>query len=155
MRLASRLQFDRVSDGPSSGTEAGAVLLEVVLALALFVGAATVLTSGLSSSLEAVERLRLSTHAADLAVSVLSELQMGIKSPGAGGAQPFAAPFEQWTWEIVSVPLQTEWDESSVFKQVEVVIRHEDSPLVYRLGQVLQINESAPASGTSSEADSF
>ena len=49
------------------------MLLEVVLALVLFVGAATVLTSGLSSSLDSVERLRLNAHAADYAVSVLSE----------------------------------------------------------------------------------
>ncbi len=122
--------------------EQGAVLLEVVLALVLFVAAAAVLSSGLSSSLDSVERLRLNTHAADLAVTVLSELQMGVKTLAAAGAQPFEAPLENWTWEIVASPVQSDTDEANPFKKIEVIIRHDDPALVYRLGQVLRIDES-------------
>jgi type II secretory pathway pseudopilin PulG len=126
---------------PRSGervqTQAGAVLLEVVLALVLFVGAATVLTSGLSSSLDAVERLRLNTHAADLAVSVLSELQLGIKTASLSGPQPFDSSLEGWTWEIISGPLHSEFEERTPFHKVEVIIRHAPSTLVYRLTQVV------------------
>src|SRR5258708_4398278 len=86
----------------------GAVLLEVILALVLFVAAAAVLTSGLSSSLDGVERLRLNTHAADLAVTVLSELQLGIKSLALSGPQQFEAPLDAWTWELVASPVQAE-----------------------------------------------
>ena len=70
----------------------GSVLLEVVLALALFVGAATVISTGLNASVQAVYRLRQSTHAANLAISVLSELQMHIRPVAAAGPEPFAAP---------------------------------------------------------------
>jgi hypothetical protein len=126
----------RGADSPRG--EAGAVLLEVILALALFVGAAAVLTSGLSSSLDGVERLRLNTHAADFAVSVLSELQMGITSLGVSGPQPFVPPEDGWTWEVAATPVESGTEESSPFQRIEVIIRHEDPPLVYRLNQVLR-----------------
>ena len=121
--------------------EGGAVLLEVVLALVLFVGAATVLTSGLSSSLDGVERLRRATHAADLAVSVLSELQMGIKTADLSGPQPFEEPLEAWTWEVVASPMQDDHDESNPYRNVEIIIRHDESELVYRLNQVLRLDQ--------------
>jgi hypothetical protein len=110
----------------------------------LFVAAATILTGGLSSSMDTLERLRLNTHAADLAVTVLSELQMGVKTLSVSGAQPFEAPLEGWTWEVVSSPSQlpSESEQATPFKQVEVIIRHEDPPLVYRLGEVLRIDDS-------------
>src|SRR5204863_6368831 len=75
------------------------VLLEVVLALVLFATAAAIIGAGLSTSIQSVERLRLNAHAANLAVSVLSELQMGTKGFGKRGPQQFEAPFEGWTWE--------------------------------------------------------
>jgi type II secretory pathway pseudopilin PulG len=127
------------------GRQAGAVLLEVVLALVLFVSAATVLTSGLSSSLDAVERLRLSTHAANLAVTVISELQLGTRTLAGNGPQPFETPFEQWTWEAVATPLQGEYDENKQFNTVEVIIRHAESPIVYRLSQVLSAEQGSKA----------
>lgn len=130
------------------GHDRGAVLLEVILALALFVGAAAVLTSGLSSSLDGLERLRLSAHGADFAVSVLSELQMGIKSVGISGPQPFVPAEEGWTWEIVATPLEAGTEESSSFQRIEVIIRHEDPAFVYRLNQVLR----ADALKTTTEA---
>ena len=49
-----------------------AVLLEVVLALVLFVAAAAVIASAINASLESVERQKLNLHAANLAVTVLS-----------------------------------------------------------------------------------
>jgi type II secretory pathway pseudopilin PulG len=122
-------------------TKSGAVLLEVVLALVLFVGAATVLTSGLSSSLDAVERLRFNTRATDLAVSVLSELQLGIKTANLNGPQPFDQTLEGWTWEILAGPLHSEFEERSLMRKVEVVIRHAESGLVYRLTQVVPFED--------------
>jgi hypothetical protein len=148
MRLASQLELNCIFKGPSqrrTSRRAGAVLLEVVLALVLFVGAAAVLTSGLSSSLDSVERLRLNTHAADLAVTVLSELQMGVKSMALSSAQRFEAPLEEWTWEVLSSPVQADSDSTSDFKRIEVIIRHEDPPVTYRLGQVLRIDPSKSA----------
>src|SRR5512141_793697 len=113
MRLACRPIFERAGPARKTVRTDGAVLLEVVLALVLFVGAAAVLTSGLSSSLDSLERLRLNTHAADLAVSVVSELQMGIKSLALSGPQPFPAPFEGWTWEALANALPNDTEETS------------------------------------------
>ncbi|MHC1763552.1 MAG: hypothetical protein AB9869_04485 [Verrucomicrobiia bacterium] len=126
--------------------ESGAVLLEVVLALALFVVAATILTSGMSSSLDAVDRLRLNAHAADLAVTTLSELQLGLKSVSLNGPEPFEPPLEQWDWEILATPLETDLEDTGRAQRIEVVIRHLETPLVYRLTQVMQVDlGSAPA----------
>jgi hypothetical protein len=139
MRLKLIPRRNVVAHGAESPRgDSGAVLLEVILALALFVGAAAVLTSGLSSSLDGVERLRRNAHAADFAISVLSELQMGITSLGVSGPQPFVPPEEGWTWEIAAAPIESGAEESSPFQRIEVIIRHDDPPLVYRLNQVLR-----------------
>jgi hypothetical protein len=142
MRLRCRHNLLAIARaGDASCEDTGAVLLEVVLALVLFVAAATILTSALSSSLDSVERLRLNAHAADLAVSVFSELQMGTRTLEGTGPQPFEAPLEEWTWEAVATPVQADADESNAFKRIEVIIRHEDPPLVFRLGQVMSMDQ--------------
>ncbi len=86
-----------------------AILLEVILALVLFVTAAAVIIGGLNVSINAVDRLRLNTHAADLALSVASELQLGIRSPEFTGPEPFDIPFDEWSWELQVTPLETPW----------------------------------------------
>jgi hypothetical protein len=130
---------------PRVGRQGGAVLLEVIIALALFVGAAAVFTSGLSSSLDAIERLRLNAHAADLGVTVLSELQIGIKTLALTGPQPFDPPEEGWTWDVVSMPLSVDSENGSLFRKIEVVIRHDRPELVHRVGQVLRLGTAQPA----------
>jgi type II secretory pathway pseudopilin PulG len=125
----------------SAGLEAGAVLLEVVLALALFVTAATIITSGLNASLNGVERLRANTHAANLAVTVLSELQLGIKPATQSDPQPFEPPFADWTWEILVAP-ETNSEEAGPFKRIEVVVRRLDPPAAHSLFQVVAPGDS-------------
>jgi len=89
------------------------VLLEVVLALLLFVGAAAVITGGMNASLTSVERMRLATHAANLAVSLISELQLGIRGIEMTGPEPFEAPYEDWTWELVATKAEYSLEEAS------------------------------------------
>lgn len=132
----------------------GAVLFEVVVALVLFVSAATIITGALNASLNSVERLRRNTHAANLAVSVLSELQMGIKTLALTGPQPFEEPFAGWTWEVVANPIDGDTSDSSPLRVVEVIIRHDESELVYRLNQTLRLEETAPASDAMMPPDS-
>lgn len=144
MRVASSPKLTSIGGGPrETGGQKGAVLLEVVLALVLFVAAATILTNGLSSSLDSLERLRLNTHAADLAVTVLSELQMGLKTLTLNGAQPFDLPMEAWTWEIVSTELESDTGEAEPVQSIEIIIRHEAPALVYRLTQIMRIDGSS------------
>lgn len=120
----------------------GTALLEVILALALFVVAAAIVTSGMSASTENLDRQRRHTHAANLAATVLAEIQLGIRTTSEAGEQPFAAPFEQWTSELIITPTETESGEASGLLRVEVVIRHQDSALVRRLAQIIRVPES-------------
>ena len=114
-----------------------AVLLEVVLALVLLVGAAAVIGTGIGSSIDAVERQRLNLHALNLAVSTVAEAQLGIRSPG-NGPEAFPAPSEHWSWELLVTPMESELGQSTTMAQVEVVIRHDDPPVVQRLAEVIE-----------------
>ena len=123
-------------------TSEAVVLLEVVLALVLIAGAAAVIGAGLSASIDRVERLRLSAHAADLAVSIMSELQIGSKAISEDGPEAFEAPFEGWTWEVqTEVSTDQKVRDTGRTKKVEVIVRHEDPPVVHRLGQVIRLPE--------------
>jgi hypothetical protein len=143
--------------GTGSRKHAGAVLLEVVLALVLFVAAATIIGSALNSSANGVERIRLGVHAANLATSVLSEIQIGSRATGDGTPEPFAPPFEAWMWQVQTLALD-EQKESAIgspepapagLVQVEVVVRDTDSDFTYRLSQVMPLSsiQSPDASG--------
>ena len=123
-------------------------MLEVILALVLFVAAAAVITVGLNASMNSVERLRLNVHATDLAVTVMSELQLGIRSPDDTGPEPFSGSFTNWTWEVSSVPVE-ETEGSGRFAKVEVVVRHDDPVLMYRLCQILALGAVESTSGMS------
>jgi hypothetical protein len=109
----------------------GSVLLEVVLALVLFVAAATVVSSALQSAIDGEERLRLGVHADNLAASVVAELETGLRSPAALGPTPFQAPFTNWTWQIVPP------NRDAPGSPHEIIIRHADPELVRRLAQVI------------------
>jgi hypothetical protein len=117
----------------------GAVLVEVVLALALFVAAAAVISGALSASLDTVERLRSNAHATDLAVTVLSQLQMGTLAAEGNSPQPFDPPFDTWTWEALYTPVDDVGDEEGRLTRVEVIIRHQNPEVVCRLHQVLRL----------------
>lgn len=86
------------------GARRGAILLEVVLSMAIFVFVATVIFNAMSSSLRRVERMRLENRAQDLAVSVLSEIQMGQTEVADAGPSPFDPDLypdlTDWEWQV-------------------------------------------------------
>ena len=94
--------------------------------------------------MRSVDRLKLNAQAVNLGISVLSELQMGLSSPETAGPENFDPPFDEWTWEINSTPLQTESAEDTPANKVEIIIRHEEPPAVFRLAQILQPGDTAP-----------
>ncbi len=120
--------------------ERGAVLLEVVLALVLLAAAAAVIGAGLGQSMDAVERQRLNMHAANLAASVLAEMQLGLRMPG-NGPQAFEAPFDHWSWELRTAPVNADAEAGSTaaLTLVEAVVRHDDPVLVHRFAQVIRV----------------
>ncbi len=124
----------------------GAVLLEVVLALVLLAGAAAVIGAGLGRSIDSVERQRLNMHAANLAASVLAEVQLGLRTPG-NGPQAFEVPFEHWSWELHTAPVESPLGhahESSTLNLVEAVVRHDDPPVTHRLAQIIRPRSAKP-----------
>ncbi len=117
-----------------------AVLLEVLLALALFVAAAAVATSALNSSLQSVERQKLSTQALNHAASVLAELQLGIRPVAALARRPLDPPYQDWTCEVELTPSESSDGGITGLARVEVIIRHQQEPVVRRLAEVLRLD---------------
>ena len=114
----------------------GAVLLEVVLSLLLFVAAVAVVSSALNASMETMQRQRFSMHAANLAATMHAEIDMGLRGTDAGGPEPFENPCEGWTWQVGPPTPGEAGDEAGGLASVEVIIRNTNSPAVYRLAQL-------------------
>ncbi|HTG44625.1 MAG TPA: hypothetical protein VK633_08850 [Verrucomicrobiae bacterium] len=153
----TNLALDRLPRfrAPSHGARQGqsaSVLLEVVLALALFVGAATVISSGINASVQSAERIRLENHAADLAISILSEMQMGARPIAAIGPEPFEAPFQDWTFKIEIAQTEAAVEQAGSLRPVEVIIRHSHENVVQRLTQLFRGSEAGGNTNELSEA---
>lgn len=120
------------------GEDSGAILLEVVIALAIFVAAAAVITVGMNAAVNSVERQRLNAHAVNLSVSVMSELHMGLRSYAPADPEPFEAPFTNWTWQVVTTP-EASLEAETGFQHVEVIVRHAQPPHVFRLAELAPV----------------
>lgn len=119
--------------------ESAVALLEVILALVLFVAAAAVVTSGLNSALHSLDHQRVQLHMVNLASSILAEIQLGIRPLEVGSAQPFPAPWEEFTVELAITSTRTELAEAGGLTHVEAIIRHSDSTVVHRLSQGIRL----------------
>lgn len=119
-------------------------LLEVVLALAVFFGVAVAILGGLSVCLKSATQVREEAQAADLAVTVLSEVQMGILTVADAGPMPFEDPFADWTWQTVVTPVETTVVGLEM-TQLQVIVKNALDGYVYRLYQLLPAEEGASA----------
>ncbi len=124
-------------------TASGAVLLEVVLAMALFFTSAMVIAGGLSASMSALRKIKLDAQASDLAVTKLSEVQMGVLAAVDEGPNPYEEEdLAQWTWQILAVPADPPGTvQPTSLKKVEVIIRNTTDRYTYRLAEFLQARE--------------
>lgn len=129
---------------PRPRSQRASVLLEVVLALTLFVFAAAIISSSLQTAVDRTEKLHAQAHAQDLAASVLAEIEMGVRAPQPAGPDHFEAPFETWTWQVEASPYAFGGTDSAALQQVTVIVRQDTGPVVRRLSQILAI----PGSGT-------
>jgi type II secretion system protein I len=112
----------------AGGRRRGIALLEVVLAMAIFFAAALVILAGLGASVRGVQRVQLEAQAQDLAVSLLSEVQMGLLPLTSDGPTDYEEDdLRGWSWEIVVEPYQEPQPglELPEFQSVQVIIRHE------------------------------
>lgn len=126
----------------SSHCEGGG-LLEVLMALVLVVGAFSVITGGLQSAVDSVERMRNSVHGQNLAVSLLSQIQMGlVEAEDVEGAY-FEAPFEEWSYDIETEEMQAETigfysgsgPSIPEMLRVDVAIYRPDGRIIHRMSQ--------------------
>ncbi len=113
----------------------GMVLLEVVLAIALFAVSAAVLLGALNSSIRTVDRVRHDAIAADLLVTTQSMLQMGLIETVDAGPESFESGPEGWTWQVITESIQADPD-APAMQRVEVVITHEPSGVERRLARL-------------------
>ena len=114
------------------------VLLEVVLSTALFAMAALGVLAGLNSCFRSLGKMRLESQAADLAISKVSEVHIGIVPLEDDGPNEYEddESLADWTWEIVTeeveldAELELEMDGPQLL-QVQVVVTNVPSGYKY------------------------
>ena len=123
----------------------GAILFEVVLALALFVFAAAVISGGFSASLKSVDRMRAELDASNLAISTLAEIELGLRPMTTSPSAEFEPPLEQWTWEVEVTEPSEDLDMGGGLTLVEVIIRNEVQERETRIARMIRTATTSPA----------
>ncbi len=128
----------------------GAILLEVVLSMAIFVTMAGVILTGVRNSVLTMHRLGFEARARNLAVTALSEVQMGQLPLQDDGPNSYEdESLAEWTWQVV-VSEPEIGGQVLALKRVEIVIANTDTDYTYRLGQLLRDEE--PEAGARGES---
>jgi type II secretory pathway pseudopilin PulG len=133
------------------GNKTGVILLEVVLSLALLAAAMGTVAAGLASSYRAIERLDLNNQACDLAVTVMSEIQMGIIPADNSGPNAFENGPEDWTWQVAAEPVLTLMD-GPAFARVDVTITRVSQSYTLRQSMLMLMPETTITTETPAEA---
>jgi len=106
----------------------GVALLEVVLALGLFVAAAATINAGVWASLRTARQVRADATAADLAVTVVSRLELGLLPLEDAGPEPFEDEDRAgWTWQVLVGPADETAEIDDGLLRVEVTVRNEQT----------------------------
>ena len=125
--------------GPNTGRESsGAILFEVVLALALFVFAAAVISGGFSTALMSVDRMRAELDASNLAISTLAEIELNLKPMVTSPPAQFEPPLEKWTWEVEVTEPSEDLDMGGGLTLVEVIVRNEEKEKETRYARMIR-----------------
>ena len=118
--------------------KSGVVLFEVILALVLFSFAAIIIANSFSSSLRSMDRMRNDLDASNLAISTLSEIELGIKPIETSPPTEFEEPFEKWTWQIETTKPNEDLDMGGGLTLVEVIIINEDLGRETRIARMIR-----------------
>ena len=125
--------------GPNTGRESsGAILFEVVLALALFVFAAAVISGGFSTALMSVDRMRAELDASNLAISTLAEIELNLKPMVTSPPAKFDPPLERRTWEVEVTEPGEDLDMGGGLTLVEVIVRNEEKEKETRFARMIR-----------------
>jgi type II secretory pathway pseudopilin PulG len=128
------------------GRCAALALLEVVLAMGLFIMAAVFVMDALSASLAAVRRAEIEADGIDLASSVLAMAEAGALPVTSAGPEPSQTDAE-FSWQMV-VTTPTDLAGLPGLKHVEVIVKHEQGQ-VFRLAQLIADDGGAETSSSS------
>ena len=112
------------------------VLLEVVLSTGLFAMTALGVLVGVHSCFRSLGKMRLESQAADLAVSKVSEVQIGILPPEDDGPNEYEEDetLADWTWEIIAIDVETDIELGGPqLLQVQVIITNVPSGYTYSM----------------------
>ena len=112
------------------------VLLEVVLSTGLFAMTALVVLVGLHSCFRSLGKMRLESQAADLAISKISEVRIGILPPEDDGPNEYEEDetLVDWTWEIITEDVELDVElEGPQLLQVQVIITNVPSGYTYSM----------------------
>jgi type II secretory pathway pseudopilin PulG len=126
--------------GLGPGRNDGAILLEVIFALALLVAFSSVLLTGLAGSQAHARHVALQADAADLAVTLLSEIQLGEIPPVDAGPTEYE-DYPGWQWQVITSDFSDQifLDPTQPAEQtVRIIIARTDSPFSYELFHVLE-----------------
>lgn len=129
-------------DAPASSK--GAVLLEIVLAMAIFVFSAAVVQSGLVSCLRSLSTVRLQNQAVNLGVTKLSEIQMGLLDVAGTELTSFEEEDEslsEWEWQVTAEPIGED-AETSPMTLVTVTITNTSQRITYQLTEIMSSPQS-------------
>ena len=127
-----------LSDPNTERESSGAILFEVVLALALFVFAAAVISGGFSTALMSVDRMRAELDASNLAISTLAEIELNLKPMVTSPPAQFEPPLEKWTWEVEVTEPGEDLDMGGGLTLVEVIVRNEEKEKETRFARMIR-----------------
>ena len=113
-------------------------LLEVVLSMAIFVAIASVTLLSLDQCIRAANRLRLEAQASDLAVTLLSDIQMGQLDPVDFGPEALDEPLQEWTWQVVTRDDLVAPDLVPM-REVQIIVSNPDRAFTYRLAHLVPL----------------
>ena len=119
------------------------MLLEVIFATTLFVTTAAIVMLGTSRSLRVARNLQRDSQAANLAVTLLSEIQMGLVPPTDVGPEAYNEPLEDWTWQVVTEPVAEQLEETDIVR-VEIIITRTVDGYTYRLAHLVPAEGDLP-----------
>jgi hypothetical protein len=129
------------------------VLLEVVLALGLFVMTAGIVSAGLAAALGAEERIRREANLADRLVTLFASLEIGALPLLDGGPNPFpdVEDDDTWQWELSVEPWEIGLERDPGLVRVVATVRHLPSGTAHEMARILR-TRSLPA-GSAPEID--
>jgi hypothetical protein len=112
---------------------------------------AVVILGGLNTCMRAVRQVRLEATAADLAVTLLSEIELGVVPATDSGPKVYEEPLQDWTWEVVEMPVEGSLATMEV-SRVEIIIRNTVEGYSHRLYHLLPAVAAGGDSTTASAA---